>query len=167
MLAVSLKITSLTLTLNSKLNKEKIMYKYNVQVKKVSGRLNESVLPNKSLVVKSKTEKSDKEVFAEASKYYKEKYGLVIESADVVTDEYDMMLVDYDSVYNDAIRFVKKNSKKLSRMSELNGIQMIFSAICEKNGVKSDELDDAAFETIRDAAADAWDTIRSDTWYTI
>ena len=143
------------------------MYKYNVKIQKVSGSLNESVLPSKSLVIKSKTEKTNKEVFAEASKYYKEKYGLVIESADVVSDEYDMMFVDYDSVYDDAIRFVKKNSKKLSRMSELSGIQMIFSAICEKNGVNSEELDDAAFETIRDAAADAWDTIRPDTWYTI
>lgn len=135
------------------------MFKYNVQIKKVSGRLNESVLPSKSLVVKSKIEKSDKEVFAEASKYYKNKYGLVIESANVVADEYDMMLVDYDSVYADAIRFVKKNSKKLSRMTELNGIEMIFSAICEKNGLKPEELDDAAFETIRDASTDAWDTL--------
>ena len=59
------------------------MYNYKVQVKKVSGRLNESVLPSKILVVKSKTEKSDKEVFEEASKYYKEKYGLVIESGNV------------------------------------------------------------------------------------
>ena len=59
------------------------MYKYNVKIQKVSGSLNESSMPTKNLVVKSKTEKSDKEVFAEASKYYKEKYGLVIESADV------------------------------------------------------------------------------------
>lgn len=59
------------------------MFKYNVQVMKVSGRLNESVLPSKNLVVKSKTEKTNKEVFAEVSKYYKEKYGLVIESLNV------------------------------------------------------------------------------------
>ena len=59
------------------------MFKYNVKIQKVSGRLNESVLPSKSLVVKSNTKKTDKQVFAEASKYYKEKYGLVIESADV------------------------------------------------------------------------------------
>jgi translation initiation factor 1 (eIF-1/SUI1) len=59
------------------------MYKYNVQIQKVSGSLNESSMPNKNLVVKSKSKKTDKEVFAEASKYYKEKYGLVIESADV------------------------------------------------------------------------------------
>ena len=137
------------------------MYNYKVQVKKVSGSLNESVLPNKNLVIKSKTEKSNEQLFAEASEYYKNKYGLVIESADVGTDEYDMMLVDYESVYADAIRFVKKNSKKLSRMPESNAIQMIFSAICEKNGVKSEELDDAAIETIRDAAFYAWDTLGS------
>lgn len=59
------------------------MYKYNVKIQKVSGRLNESVLPSKNLVVKSKTKKTDKQVFAEASKYFKNKYGLVIESADV------------------------------------------------------------------------------------
>lgn len=59
------------------------MYKYSVKIRKVSGRLNESYLPSKSLVVKSKTEKSDKQVFAEASKYIKEKYGLELESAEV------------------------------------------------------------------------------------
>ena len=63
------------------------MYKYNVKIQKVSGRLNESVLPSKNLVVKSKTKKTDKQVFAEASKYFKNKYGLVIESADVTFDE--------------------------------------------------------------------------------
>ena len=62
------------------------MYKYRINIKKVSGRLNESVLPSKSLVVKSKTKKSDKEIFAEASKYFKKKYGLVIESADIQKD---------------------------------------------------------------------------------
>jgi hypothetical protein len=59
------------------------MYKYSVKIRKVSGRLNESVLPSKSLVVKSKNRKSDRQVFAEVSKYYKNKYGLVIESANV------------------------------------------------------------------------------------
>ena len=63
------------------------MFKYNVKIQKVSGRLNESVLPSKNLVVKSKTKKSDEQVFAEASKYFKKKYGLVIESADVMKNE--------------------------------------------------------------------------------
>jgi hypothetical protein len=64
------------------------MFKYNVQIQKVSGSLNESAMPSKNLVVKSKTKKSDKEVFAEASKFYKEKYGLVIESAEVTKDSH-------------------------------------------------------------------------------
>lgn len=63
------------------------MFKYNVKIQKVSGSLNESVLPSKSLVVKSKTKKTDKQIFAEASKYFKNKYGLVIESADVQFSE--------------------------------------------------------------------------------
>ena len=57
------------------------MYKFNVHVKKVSG--NPIFLRTKNLVIKSRLEKTDKEIFTEASKYYKEKYGLVIESADI------------------------------------------------------------------------------------
>lgn len=64
------------------------MYNYRVQVKKVSGSFNESVLPSKSLVVKSKSKKTDEQVFAEASKYFKNKYGLVIESADVEAESF-------------------------------------------------------------------------------
>ena len=63
-----------------------IMYKYRINIKKVSGRLNESVLPSKNLIIKTKTQKSNREVFAEASKFFKKKYGLVIESADIITE---------------------------------------------------------------------------------
>jgi hypothetical protein len=59
------------------------MYKYSVSIKKVSGRLNESVLPNKNLTVKSKTELNEEAVFNEAAKYLMEKYSLELESADV------------------------------------------------------------------------------------
>ena len=62
------------------------MYKYKVQIKKVSGRLNESVLPSKNLIVKSKSKKSKSAVLAEASKFFKKKYGLVIESAEITDD---------------------------------------------------------------------------------
>ena len=62
------------------------MYKYRINIKKVSGRLNESVLPSKSLVVKSKTKKTKNAVLAEASKFFKKKYGLVIESAEITDD---------------------------------------------------------------------------------
>lgn len=61
------------------------MFKYKINVKRVSGRLNESVIPSKNLVVKCKNRKSDRQVFEEASKFFKKKYGLVIESADVIT----------------------------------------------------------------------------------
>lgn len=79
------------------------MFKYNVKIQKVSGSLNEGVLPNKNIVVKSKTKKTDKEVFAEASKYYKEKYGLVIESADVTENKIVKFEVGeiYDGLFSD------------------------------------------------------------------
>ena len=60
------------------------MYKYSVSIKKVSGRLNESVLPNKNLTVKSKTELNEEAVFNEAAKYLMENYSLELESADVM-----------------------------------------------------------------------------------
>lgn len=62
------------------------MYKYSVQIKKISGRLNESVIPNKNLTVKSKTELSEKAVFNRAAKYLMENYGLELESADVASE---------------------------------------------------------------------------------
>jgi hypothetical protein len=77
------------------------MYKYKVQVKKVSGRLNESVLPSKNLVVKSKTKKSKSAVLSEASKFFKKKYGLVIESADVESfnEIIDIFSEQYENYY--------------------------------------------------------------------
>ena len=83
------------------LNKGKIMYKYKVQVKKVSGRLNESVLPSKNLVIKTKTKKSKSAVLAEASKFFKKKYGLVIESADVESlwEIIDIFSEQYENYY--------------------------------------------------------------------
>lgn len=59
------------------------MYSYKIHIKKVSGKLNESKTPKKTLVIKSKKVKNGQEVFNEAAKYLKEKYGLVLESADV------------------------------------------------------------------------------------
>ena len=76
------------------------MFKYNVKIQKVSGRLNESVLPSKNLVVKSKTKKSKKQIFKEASNHYKKKYGLVVESVDIeelnsVTDAAREFCIEY------------------------------------------------------------------------
>lgn len=62
------------------------MYKYKISIKKVSGRLNESVIPSKNLVVKSKTKKSKSAVLTEASEFFKKKYGLVIKSASIVLE---------------------------------------------------------------------------------
>ena len=62
------------------------MYKYRINIKKVSGRLNESVLPSKSLVVKSKTKKNKSELLSETSKFFKNKYGLKVESIGVQND---------------------------------------------------------------------------------
>lgn len=62
---------------------KRTMFKYRVYIKKVSGRLNESVLPNKNLIISSKTRKTYRRIFNEASKYFKNKYNLIIEKADI------------------------------------------------------------------------------------
>lgn len=59
------------------------MYSYKIRIKKVSGKLNESKTPKKTLVIKSKKVKNGQEVFNEAAEYLKKKYDLVLESADV------------------------------------------------------------------------------------
>ena len=46
--------------------------------------MNESALPSKTLVVKSKSKKTAEQIFTEASKYFKENYGIEVESAEVI-----------------------------------------------------------------------------------
>lgn len=59
------------------------MFEYNVKIKKVSGRLNESVLPKKNLVVKSKSELSMRNILKKAAQYLLENYGLEMRDAEV------------------------------------------------------------------------------------
>ena len=70
------------------------MYKYKVSIKRVSGRLNESALPKKNIILKSKTRKSNRQIFTEAADYLMKKYGLVLESAEIKQDETGLMM-DY------------------------------------------------------------------------
>lgn len=59
------------------------MYKYKISIKKVSGMLNESVLPKKNLVIKSKVERTTRSILKEAAKYLLENYGLELGDADI------------------------------------------------------------------------------------
>lgn len=62
------------------------MYTYKIKIKKVSGRLNESILPSKNLVIKSNKSLSKKAILKEANAYFKKKYGLTVESLDTSND---------------------------------------------------------------------------------
>ena len=62
------------------------MYKYSVKIRKVSGRLNESVLPQKNLVIKSKSRISQKKAFMMVEKYLKNKYGLTLHEAEIISE---------------------------------------------------------------------------------
>lgn len=75
------------------------MYKYRVQIKKVSGRLNESVLPKKNLVIKSRTKKSRQSILNESAKYLFENYGLKLIDARVILENAPRL----DSKYSDEV----------------------------------------------------------------
>ena len=62
------------------------MFKYSVKIRKVSGRLNESVLPQKNLVIKSKSRISQKKAFMMVEKYLKNKYGLSLHEAEIISE---------------------------------------------------------------------------------
>lgn len=62
------------------------MYKYRVQIEKISGRLNESILPQKNIIIKSKTNKSNRQIFDETSNYLNSKYGIQLESAKIILE---------------------------------------------------------------------------------
>ena len=62
------------------------MYKYKVNIKKVSGRLNESVLPKKNLVIKSKVKRTEKGLMRDAARYLLKNYGLELKDATIVLE---------------------------------------------------------------------------------
>lgn len=59
------------------------MFEYKVKIRKVSGVLTESVLPNKNLVVKSKTQLDENTLYDKVAEFYQNKYGLVVEEFNV------------------------------------------------------------------------------------
>lgn len=63
------------------------MYRYKVQIKKVSGMLKESVLPKKSLLIKSKCAKTNGELMTEAADYLRKKYNLELKSAKMILEK--------------------------------------------------------------------------------
>ena len=74
------------------------MFEYNVKIKKVSGRLNESVLPQKNLVVKSKSKLAKRNVLKEADKYLLENYGLELIDAVIVENAPRLNSKQYDEI---------------------------------------------------------------------
>ena len=85
------------------------MFEYNVKIKKVSGRLNESVLPQKNLVVKSKSELSMRNVLKEAAKYLLENYGLELGDAEVKKPVRKAPLQREQFSINDLLSLCNKN----------------------------------------------------------
>lgn len=62
------------------------MFKYKIQIKKVSGKLYESAIPQKNIIIKSNTKKSKKELLRETSNYLLENYGLKLKDARIILE---------------------------------------------------------------------------------
>lgn len=150
------------------------MYKYTIKIKKVSGRLNESVLPSKSIVVKSKTKKSDKQIFAEASEYFKNKYGLVIESADVSQVSQNKMYVRFltnpvaitEEGLKNMIPFLSKTDaviiEKCIKKGLINKVIASIPSAAKLKGAKKDKETNTLIltkEIISQALTSVWDDV--------
>ena len=85
------------------------MFEYNVKIKKVSGRLIESVLPQKNLVVKSKSKLAKRNVLKEAAKYLIENYGLELGDAEVKKPVRKAPLQREQFSINDLLSLCNKN----------------------------------------------------------
>lgn len=59
------------------------MPRYKVDIKRVSGSLNGSSIPKKSLIIESASPRTYKNVFQKAASHLKKKYGLTLENADI------------------------------------------------------------------------------------
>ena len=64
----------------------KNMFRYKIYIKKVNGRLNESVLPKKNLIVESKIKRTKRGLLRNAAKYLLEQYGLELKDARIVLE---------------------------------------------------------------------------------
>lgn len=62
------------------------MYRYKIQIKRVSGLLKEGALPKKNLVYKSNTKKTEKEVLKQANKFLLSRYNVEVNAADVIVE---------------------------------------------------------------------------------
>lgn len=153
------------------------MYKYKVQVKKVSGRLNESVLPSKSLVVKSKTNKSKSAVLTEASKFFKKKHGLVIESADVSQVSQNKMYARFltnpiaitEEGLKNMIPFLSKTDaviiEKCIKKGLLDKVIASIPSVAKLKGAKKDKETNALIltkEIISQALTSVWNDVYDD-----
>ena len=111
------------------------MYTYKLKIKKVSGRLNESVLPSKNLVIKSNKSLSKKAILKEANTYFKKHYGLTVESLEIWDkDDLDVL---YDTIYeNLKSDNPEVNSLDVDSMTDML-ITIIKDCLTEVNNTKN------------------------------
>lgn len=88
------------------------MYKYKIKVKKVSGRLNESLLPNDTVVVKSRKFLNNKQLNEKVNDYFMNKYNLVVEQFNVTGFDNDEVAPYYTGNTSSETRFNRPSLEK-------------------------------------------------------
>lgn len=88
------------------------MYKYKIKVKKVSGRLNESLLPNDMVVVKSRKILSYKQLDEKVNDYFMDKYNLVVQDFNVTGFDNDEVAPFYTGNTSSETSFNRPSLKK-------------------------------------------------------
>lgn len=88
------------------------MYKYKIKVKKISGRLNESALPNNTVVVKSRKFLNNKQLNEKVNDYFMNKYNLVVEEFNVTGFDNDEVAPYYTGNTSSETRFNRPSLEK-------------------------------------------------------
>lgn len=70
------------------------MHRYKINIRKISGRLNESAIPSKTLIIKSKRRISSNKAFVVVENYLKNKYGLKLREANIIGEGFFSNLFD-------------------------------------------------------------------------
>lgn len=139
---------------------------YKIKILKISGGLNESAeaLP-KSVIYKSKTAFNEREVFNKAAKYVRNKYGVVLEAADISPVE------DYDYRDNKHVAYwtAPLNDKKIkhviSVLVDLEGcteLDAVMNELVDQYGPDVDSLDmeerisKCAYQMVHNGEIDKW-----------
>lgn len=88
------------------------MYRYKIQVKKVSGILKQSALPNGNVIVKSGARLTKRSIREKLNEHYNNKYGLIVEEFNVTGFDNDEPAQYYSGNTSSSTRIDRSTTSK-------------------------------------------------------